>query len=153
MMIVSSCQQLQLLKHIQIKKEDMVVLFQGIKLFIEIEKADTEGCFKITWLMIRHMAQIYSVGGLCTFTCDMITNTCAIRIRVHVCNPPSLFSALYRPDGHTFSASDAHFMPGFNDRYICLRTLNTSTHLVENSQSSALISYVPSLLLLKKLRG
>ena len=53
----------------------MVVLFQGIKLFTEIEKAGTKGCFKITWLMIKHMAQIYSVGGLCAFTCDMITST------------------------------------------------------------------------------
>ena len=51
-MTISSCQQLQLLKHIQIKKEDMVVLFQGIKLFIEIEKAGTKGCFKIAWLVI-----------------------------------------------------------------------------------------------------
>ena len=53
----------------------MVVPSQGTMLFIEIEKAGTKGCFKITWLMIRHMAQIYSVGGLCAFTCDMITST------------------------------------------------------------------------------
>jgi hypothetical protein len=50
-MTVSSWQRLQLLKHIQIKKEDMVVLSQTIKLFIEIEKAGTKGRFKITWLM------------------------------------------------------------------------------------------------------
>ena len=53
----------------------MVVPSQGTMLFIEIEKAGTKGCFKITWLMIKHMAQIYSVRGLCAFTCDMITST------------------------------------------------------------------------------
>ena len=48
----------------------MVVPSQGTMLFIEIEKAGTKGCFKITWLMSRHTAQIYFAGGSCTFTCD-----------------------------------------------------------------------------------
>jgi hypothetical protein len=52
------------------KKEDMVVPSQGTMLFIEIEKAGTKGCFKITRLMSRHTAQIYFAGGSCAFTCD-----------------------------------------------------------------------------------
>ena len=46
----------------------MVVLSQDIKLFIEIEKAATKGCFKITWRMIRHTAHIYFVEGRYSFT-------------------------------------------------------------------------------------
>ena len=52
----------------------MVVPSQGTMLFIEIEKAGTKGCFKITWLMSRHTAQIYFVGGSCTFTYDTYIN-------------------------------------------------------------------------------
>jgi hypothetical protein len=40
-----------IVRHIQTKKEDMVVPSQGTMLFIEIDKAGTKGCFKITWLM------------------------------------------------------------------------------------------------------
>jgi len=49
------------------KKENMVVLSMAIKIYIEIEKAATKGCFKIIWPMIRRTPRTYSVGGLCTF--------------------------------------------------------------------------------------
>ena len=69
-MIISSSQLLQLSKRFRVINEDLVVLSLAMLLFIEIEKATIEGCFKIIWRIIQRTDHIYSVGGLWSFTFD-----------------------------------------------------------------------------------
>lgn len=43
MMTISSCEQLELYRHIRMVKKDIVFLSHSIQLFIEIEKKTTKG--------------------------------------------------------------------------------------------------------------